>query len=117
MPSSVLLGRFVTGLLPDITKQILLRGVPTKMEDAVRSAIEIERALGFQTAPETQPVQALRVEETTEISSSKKCRPRATREVGPSIAAYGSLGATFRRRGEDEIRTPRDTNYLLLQLQ
>ncbi|KAL5515347.1 hypothetical protein EMCRGX_G000502 [Ephydatia muelleri] len=44
------------------------------MEDAVRSAIEIERALGFQTAPETQPVQALRVEETTEISSSKKCR-------------------------------------------
>eukprot|EP00731_Ephydatia_muelleri_P003232 Em0001g3232a len=63
--SSVLLGRFVTGLLPDITKQILLRGVPTKMEDAVRSAIEIERALGFQTAPETQPVQALRVEETT----------------------------------------------------
>ena len=63
--SSVLLGRFVTGLLPDITKQILLRGVPTKMEDAVRSAIEIERALGFQTAPETQPIQALRVEETT----------------------------------------------------
>ena len=56
--SSVLLGRFVT-------KQILLRGVPTKMEDAERSAIEIERALGFQTAPETQPVQALRVEETT----------------------------------------------------
>ena len=33
--SSVLLGRFVTGLLPDITKQILLRGVPTKMEDAL----------------------------------------------------------------------------------
>ena len=38
----------------------------------MRSAIEIERALGFQTAPETQPVQALRVEETTEISSSKE---------------------------------------------
>ena len=61
--SSVLLGRFVTGLLPEITRQMLLRGSPTTMEGAVKSAIEIERAFGFQTV-ETQHVQALRVEET-----------------------------------------------------
>ena len=61
--SSVLLGRFVTGLLPEITRQMLLRGSPTTMEGAVNSAIEIERALGFQTV-ETQQVQALRGEET-----------------------------------------------------
>ena len=40
--SSVLLGRFVTGLLPEITRQMLLRGSPTTMEGAVKSAIEIE---------------------------------------------------------------------------
>ena len=61
--SSDLLGRFVTGLLPEITRQMLLRGSPTTMEGAVKSAIEIERAFGFQTV-ETQQVQALRVEET-----------------------------------------------------
>ena len=61
--SNVLLGRFFTGLLPEITRQMLLRGSPTTMEGAVKSAIEIERAFGFQTV-ETQQVQALRVEET-----------------------------------------------------
>ena len=43
--SAVLLGRFITGLHPKITRQILLAGTPDKLDNTVQHAIRIERAL------------------------------------------------------------------------
>ena len=46
--SPVLLQRFVTGLRPPISRQLLLRKRPTDLSDAIRDATDIEQALEFQ---------------------------------------------------------------------
>ena len=43
--SVILLGCFITGLRPEITRQILLAGTPDKLDNAVQHAIRIERTL------------------------------------------------------------------------
>ena len=45
--STVLLQRFVTGLRPTISRQILLQGRPEDLEGAVKAASAIEYAFGF----------------------------------------------------------------------
>ena len=92
--SSVLLGRFVTGLLPEITRQMLLRGSPTTMEGAVKSAIEIERALGFQTV-ETQQVQALRAEETPVKGHGQKSELELQEKLDQVLRRMESLELRF----------------------
>lgn len=52
--SSVLLQRFLTGLLPAISQQILLKGRPTTLEKALEEASEIEYALDFAKSREPQ---------------------------------------------------------------
>ncbi|KAL5503369.1 hypothetical protein EMCRGX_G010306 [Ephydatia muelleri] len=49
--STVLLQHFLTGLRPEITKQILLQGAPKDIADAVKAAISVERALTFANGP------------------------------------------------------------------
>ena len=50
--SGILLQRFLTGLLPSLSRQVLLRGKPTSLEQAFKDAEEIEYALSFQTSVE-----------------------------------------------------------------
>ena len=45
--STVLLQRFITGLRPAISRQLLLQGKPEDLERAVKAAAGIEYALGF----------------------------------------------------------------------
>ena len=47
LTSGILLQHFVTGLMPRISQQILLKGKPTKFEEAVMSAEGLEYALNF----------------------------------------------------------------------
>ena len=46
--SAVLLQGFLGGFRPEITRQILLKGTPSKPEDALKDALAVERALAFQ---------------------------------------------------------------------
>ena len=50
--SRILLQWFLTGLLPSLSCQVLLRGKPTSLEQAIKDAEEIEYALNFQTSVE-----------------------------------------------------------------
>ena len=52
--SGILLQRFVTGLMSRISQQILLKGKPTKFEEAVTSAEGVEYALNFEHESPTQ---------------------------------------------------------------
>ena len=54
LASGILLQRFLTGLVPPVSQQILLRGQPTTFEQAVQNAKEVEYALNFKTKP-TEP--------------------------------------------------------------
>ena len=48
LTSGIPLQRFITGLMPHISQQILLKGKPTKFEEAVMSAEGVEYALNFE---------------------------------------------------------------------
>ena len=50
--SQILLQRFLTGLLPSLSHQMLLRGRPTSLEQAIKDAEEIEYTFSFQTSVE-----------------------------------------------------------------
>jgi hypothetical protein len=45
--SEVLLQRFLTGLLPHISRQVLTLGKPATLNEAVKSAVQVEYALRF----------------------------------------------------------------------
>jgi hypothetical protein len=49
LTSGILLQRFLTGLAPPVSQQILLRGQPTSFDQAVENAKEVEYALNFET--------------------------------------------------------------------
>ena len=48
LTSGILLQCFITGLMPHISQQILLKGKPTKFEEAVLTAEGVEYALNFE---------------------------------------------------------------------
>ena len=52
MTSAVLLQRFLTGLRPQIGRQLLLRNRPATFADALKDAVEIEYALEFDDSGE-----------------------------------------------------------------
>ena len=51
--SVILLQRFLTGLSPSICRQLLLKGKPTSLTDAITDATGIEYALNFEPAQES----------------------------------------------------------------
>ena len=78
--SGILLQRFLTGLLPSLSRQVLLRGKPTSLEQAIKDAEEIEYALSFQTSveqpkeinalpPQQGPTELEKLQETLEKMS------------------------------------------------
>ena len=52
--SDILLQRFLTGILPSIGRQLLLRGKPTTLKQAIKDASDIEYALSFESSPESR---------------------------------------------------------------
>ena len=48
----ILLQRFLTGLLPSIGRQLLLRGKPTTLKQAIKDASDIKYALTFESNTE-----------------------------------------------------------------
>lgn len=62
--STVLLQKFLTGLLPTISKQVLLGGRPVSLEGAEKAAQEVEYALGFGASQVPLPVHAVQCEES-----------------------------------------------------
>lgn len=52
MTSIILLQRFMTGLSPPICRQLLLKGQPTTLDDAIKSATDAEYALTFDSMQE-----------------------------------------------------------------
>ena len=64
--SPILLQRFLTGLVPSICRQLLLRGKPTMIEQAITDATSIEYALNFEPASE----------ECSEVNIVHKPRPQ-----------------------------------------
>ncbi|XP_065900992.1 uncharacterized protein [Dysidea avara] len=68
MTSSVLLQRLLTGLLPEISRQLLLRSKPTTFTAAVKDATEIEYALEF--GGEEDGVHAIRPTQPTPEQSN-----------------------------------------------
>jgi len=48
LTSAILVQRFLTGLLPKVREQLLLRGKPDTLQRAVEDAINIEYALNFE---------------------------------------------------------------------
>ena len=62
LTSGILLQRFVTGLLPTISQQVLLQGKPKSLDAAVKSAQGVEYALNFETrstASNTKEINAI----------------------------------------------------------
>ena len=48
--SDILLQRFLTGILPLISRQLLLHGKPTTLKQAIKDASDIEYALDFESS-------------------------------------------------------------------
>eukprot|EP00731_Ephydatia_muelleri_P003373 Em0001g3373a len=65
--ASVLLGRFVTGLRPELARQVLLCGTPTNLDNAVKNAIRVERAMGLDDGQRVQAVQTGGREDLREV--------------------------------------------------
>ena len=60
--STVFLQRFLSGLAPSIGKQVLLKGRPGNMEDAIKTAKEVEFALQFGERSVEQPLDVCTVD-------------------------------------------------------
>ena len=80
--SAVLLGRFITGLHSEITRQILLVGTPDKLDSTVQHDIRIERALTI----EEQHVHTLQVADEGKDSLRETLEKVMTRLEAPGVA-------------------------------
>ena len=68
--SAILMQRFLTGLLPPIRRQLLLRGTPDTLTQAVKDAVNIEYALNFDgEADNSQEVNVIHRKSSTQESS------------------------------------------------
>ncbi|KAL5502192.1 hypothetical protein EMCRGX_G008924 [Ephydatia muelleri] len=48
------LSRFITGLSPSIAREVILRGTPDNIEDAVKKALDVERVMHYVEKQETE---------------------------------------------------------------
>jgi len=81
--SAILLQRFLTGLRTPISRQLLLRGKPETLVNAVKDAREVEYALEFGTSgqkPDTQAINTVTVK-SLESASKKDENNEALRQT------------------------------------
>ena len=70
--SSAYLSRFITSLSPSIAREVLLRGTPDNIEDAVKKALDVERVMHYVEKQET---------EVMKVDTSEKQRHDTTQEI------------------------------------
>ena len=70
--SSAYLSRFITGLSPSIAREVLLRGTPDNIEDAVKKALDVERVMHYVKKQET---------EVMKVDTSEKQRHNTAQEI------------------------------------
>ncbi|KAL5484375.1 hypothetical protein EMCRGX_G020856 [Ephydatia muelleri] len=70
--SSAYLSRFITSLSPSIAREVLLRGTPDNIEDAVKKALDVERVMHYVKKRET---------EVMKVDTSEKQRHDTTQEI------------------------------------
>ena len=67
LTSPVLLQRFLTGLQPQISRQVLLKGKPANFQEAVKTATDVEFALSFDDSTKTS-TEICTVQNQSEVS-------------------------------------------------
>ena len=77
MTSSILLQQFLTGLRTPVSKQVLLRGQPGNLEEAISEATRVEYALNFdaQTRPTSSSVNVVHKQEHCQAPKKKRDSP------------------------------------------
>ena len=75
--SSILLQQFLTGLHAPVSKQVLLRGQPGNLEEAISEATRAEYALNFdaQTRPMSSAVNVVHIQEPCQAPNKKRDSP------------------------------------------
>ena len=96
LTSGILLQRFLTGLAPRVSKQILLQGQPTSFDQAVERSKDVKYALNFETKP-TEPA-------SNEINAISQPHPTE----GPQLALqlHQALDQMTKRLEALETRLP-----------
>ena len=70
--SAVLAQKFMTGLRPSIGRQVLLRGRPDNLEEAIKQAAEVEDALEFNSEEEQDNILAVQKSNESKIEDSEE---------------------------------------------
>ena len=93
--STVLLQRFVTGLRPTISRQLLLQGKPEDLESAVKAASGIEYALGFGVVEGKETERATEHEAKVKSEPINAVQPRADAKVDQLQRALEDMTKRF----------------------
>ena len=76
----MLLQRFLTGLRPPISQQLLLRGAPNNLDEAIEQAIAVEYALEFGKATEeTKDVNAVQTRNDDKVTALQVAMEQLTK--------------------------------------
>ena len=113
LTSKVLLQRFVTGLRPTISRQLLLQGKPEDLEGAVKAASTIEYAFGFaadrkefetqEVKVKSEPINVLQTKVDTKVDQLQ----RALEDMTKRFEALESQLKEERRRNPPPGRPQR----------
>ena len=103
MTSTVLLQRFLTGLRPEIGRQLLLRNRPTNFADALKDAIDIEYALQFDSSDDTINAIGRGTRQTAQSSDTAPLH----QTLETLTKRLESLEATMQKTQKAQTPTPR----------
>lgn len=99
LDSTVLLQKFLTGLRAPICRQLLLKGRPSTLQAAAKSAQEIENALDFEGQSQPVPVHVVQQKDET-ISQLQE----AVRDLSSKFAALEAQLKGARQQRQPRVR-------------
>eukprot|EP00731_Ephydatia_muelleri_P024284 Em0016g555a len=105
--SAVLLQKFTTGLRASITRQMLLKGRPSTMEQAIEEAVVIEEALKFGGEVSEVNVNAIqKKEDSGELGQLKTLLEQMVKKIGSSNVRSKDWteGHDYRKQGTISMR-------------
>ena len=108
--SAILLQRFLTGLLPAIARQLLLKDKPTSLERAVADAHDIEFALAFEPVQEEQQdvnVVHHKAPATSDAQQLQSILEQVTRRLEALETKLESSSKSTRRYNPQQLRPAR----------
>ena len=110
--SAVLVQRFLTGLLPEVARQVLLKGRPKTMEEAVKMATDAQYALQFGGVPSDQQWEVCPVldrKKPTETNNEALTQlQQAVEQLTKRFDALESQDRTSHSQGRPQRRRRRD---------